>query len=247
MAVLSASGRMSCLVVPGSTGAVADVNNRDTDNRKRYRMTADISYQIERYCFTEISESARLNRQWANVLQMCREQQAVPEERVRLALLNVDYVTSFELPFRLLLLRAPQLIAEVRERQILSQKNVLFNGKRYGCVYSMKTDISTVPDEFQYHLSHRIRRVTSAGSTETPYQKIAKEVKAPRERLALALTAGLEVTALDGLFWFGCQRLAADVRRLRKSGMRIATASTTVSDTVTGTMRSIPAYRSDRG
>lgn len=107
MAVLSASGRMSCLVVPGSTGAVADVNNRDTDNRKRYRVTADISYQIKRYCFTEISESARLNRQWANVLQMCREQQAVPEERVRLALLNVDYVTSFELPFRLLLLRAP--------------------------------------------------------------------------------------------------------------------------------------------
>lgn len=109
----------------------------------------------------------------------------------------------------------------------------------------MKTDISTVPDEFQYHLSHRIRRITSAGSTETPYQKIAKEVKAPRDRLAL--TAGLEVTALDGLFWFGCQRLAADVLRLRKSGMRIATASKTVLDTVTGTMRSIPAYRSDRG
>lgn len=188
-------------------------------------------------------EPAHLTRQWAEVLQRCREQQAVPEERLRIALLSVDYVTSFELPFRLLLTRAPQLIAEVRGRQKLSQKNVLFNGKRFGCVYSMKTDISTVPDEFHYHLSHRIRRITSAGSTETPYRQIAKEVTVPLKRLERALTSGLEVTALDGLFWFGCQRLAADVLRLRKAGMRIATTSKTVSDTVTGTTRGIPVYR----
>ncbi|ENU2134252.1 DNA-binding protein [Salmonella enterica] len=210
-------------------------------------MAADISYRIEKYCFTEISEPVRLNHQWANVLQMCREQQAAPEERVRLALLNVDYVTSFELPFRLLLLRAPQLIAGLRENQQLSQKNVLFNGKRFGCVYSLKTDISTVPDEYQYHLSHRICRIASAGTTEVPYRQIAKEVKAPLERLERALTSGLEVTALDGLFWFGCQRLAADVLRLRKAGMWITTVSKTVSDTITGTMRSIPVYRSDKG
>lgn len=195
----------------------------------------------------ETGEPAHLTRQWAEVLLACREQQATPEERLRIALLSVDYVTSFELPFRLLLLRAPQLIAEVRKRQKLSQKNVLFNGKRFGCVYSMKTDISSVPDEFQYHLSHRIRRITSAGSTETPYRQIAKEVKVPLKRLERALTSGLEVTALDGLFWFGCQRLAADVLRLRKAGMRIATTSKTVSDTVTGTTRGIPVYRIDIG
>ncbi|EEI1253425.1 DNA-binding protein [Salmonella enterica subsp. enterica] len=223
------------------------MNNKDTDNRKDYRVTADISYQIEKYCFTEISESVHLKRQWTNVLQMCREQQAVPEERVRLALLNVDYVTSFELPFRLLLLRAPQLIAEIKEKQNLSQKNVLFNGKRFGCVYSLQADISGVPDEFHYHLSHRIRRVTSAGSTEAPYRQIAKEVTVPLKRLERALTSGLEVTALDGLFWFGCQRLAVDVLRLRKAGMRITTAKKMVSDNITGTTRGIPAYRSDRG
>ncbi len=159
----------------------------------------------------------------------------------------MDYVTSFELPFRLLLTRAPQLIAEVRGRQKLSQKNVLFNGKRFGCVYSMKTDISTVPDEFQYHLSHRIRRITSAGSTEAPYRQIAKEVTVPLKRLERALTSGLEVTALDGLFWFGCQRLAVDVLRLRKAGMRITTAKKMVSDNITGTTCGIPVYRSDRG
>ena len=41
--------------------------------------------------------------------------EAGPEERLRIALLNVDYVTSFELPFRLLLTRTPQLIAALRE------------------------------------------------------------------------------------------------------------------------------------
>lgn len=191
----------------------------------------------------ETSEPAHLTRQWAEVLQACRKQQAVPEERLRIALLSLDYVTSFELPFRLLLTRAPQLIAGLRENLPLSQKNVLFNGKNFGCVYSLKADISGVPDEFHYHLSHRIRRMTSAGSTEAPYRQIAKEVKAPLKRLERALASGLEVTALDGLFWFGCQRLAVDILRLRKSGMRIATAVKMVSDNITGTTRDIPVYR----
>lgn len=208
-------------------------------------MTANINYQIEKYCFTEDSEPVHLTRQWEKVVRQCREQQYVPEERLCTALLSVDYVTSFELPFRLLLLRTPQLIAVLRENLHLNQKNVLFNGKRFGCVYSLKTDISGIPDEFHYHFSHRIRRTTSTGSTEASYRQIAKEVKAPRERLALALTSGLEVTALDGLFWFGCQRLAVDVLRLRKAGMRIATAKKMVSDDITGTTRCIPVYLCD--
>lgn len=210
-------------------------------------MTADITYQIDKYCFTQAGESVRLTRQWADVLQMCRAQQAAPEERLRIALLNVDYVTSFELPFRLLLLRTPQLIARLRENLPVSQKNALFNGKRFGCVYSLKADLRGIPDEFQYHLSHRIRRMGAAGSTEAPYRQIAKRIKAPHERLKMALETGLEVTALDGLFWFGCQRLAVDVLRLRKSGMRIATAETLVSDSITGTTRGIPVYHCAAG
>ncbi|HGH1776520.1 TPA: DNA-binding protein [Salmonella enterica subsp. enterica serovar Mississippi] len=209
-------------------------------------MTADINYQVEKYCFTEASESVRLTRQWAHVMKMCREQQVVPEERLRFALLNVDYVTSFELPFRLLLLRTPQLIAGLRRELPLSQKNVLFNGKRFGCVYSLKIDISGIPDEFHYHLSHRIRRTGPSGSTTKPYQQIAKSVKLPLERLKQALISGLEVTALDGLFWFGCQRLALDVSRLRKAGLRIATARKMVSDNITGTTRDIPVYHYDK-
>lgn len=206
-------------------------------------MAADIDYQAEKYHFTEAAEPVRLTRQWADVLEECRSLQAGPEERLRIALLNVDYVTSFELPFRLLLLRTPQLIAGLRETLPLSQKNVLFNGKRFGCIYSLKADTRGIPDTFQYRLSHRIRRMTATGTSEAPYQQIARTVKAPRERLKLALESGLEVTALDGLFWFGSQRIATDVLRLRKAGMRIATAHTQVSDNLTGTLRLVPRYR----
>ena len=87
-------------------------------------MTGRVDYQIEKYLLTEAAEPERLTRQWAEVLEECREQKAGAEERLRLALLNVDYVTSFELPFRLLLTRAPQLIDVVRKELQLSQKIV---------------------------------------------------------------------------------------------------------------------------
>ncbi len=206
-------------------------------------MAERIDYQIEKYSFTEVTEPERLTKQWREVLDECRQSRAGAEERLRIALLNVDYVTSFELPFRLMLTRAPQLIADVRDELPLSQKNVIFNGKRFGCVYSLKADLSTIPDEFQYRLATRIRRVDATGTSAAPYQQIAKEVKAPRERLKQALENGLAVTALDGLFWFGLQRIAADVQRLRKTGMAIATSETEVFDNVTGTARLVPVYR----
>lgn len=210
-------------------------------------MCGRIDYQTEKYSFTEAAESSRLTGQWADVIAECREMKAGPEERLRIALLNVDYVTSFELPFRLLLLRTPQLIASVRDALQLSQKNVIFNGKRFGCVYTLKASLDGIPDEFQYRLSHRIRRIDPEGLTEAPYQQIAKAVKSPRERLKIALESGLDVTALDGLFWFGSQRIAADVLRLRKSGMRVATGQILVSDNLTATMRPVPFYRLAQG
>lgn len=206
-------------------------------------MTGRIDYQIEKYSFTEMGETPRLTQQWADVAEECRQTKAGAEERLRIALLNVDYVTSFELPFRLLLIRAPQLIASLRDELQISQKNVLFNGKRFGCVYTLRSDVSSIPDEFQYRLSTRIRRIEAEGNTAAPYQQIAKETKAPRERLKVALMDGLQVTALDGLFWFGIQRIAADVQRLRKTGLKIATAETDVFDNLTGTTRRVPVYR----
>lgn len=206
-------------------------------------MTGRVDYHLEKYVLTEAGEPERLTRQWAEVMRECHDQKSGAEERLRLALLNVDYVTSFELPFRLLLTRAPQLNDSIRNEFQLSQKNVLFNGKRFGCVYSLKRDLNGIPDEFTYHLKTRIQRIDASGGSEVPYRQIAQQVKAPRERLQLALEQGLAVTALDGLFWFGLQRIAAEVQRLRKTGMRIVTSDTEVFDTLTGTIRRIPVYR----
>lgn len=74
-------------------------------------MRIRIDYLADKYFFTELNESPHLRRQRQDVLEECRQAEAGPEERLRIALLNVDYVISFELPFRLLLTRTPQLIA----------------------------------------------------------------------------------------------------------------------------------------
>ncbi|EHJ6107698.1 DNA-binding protein [Escherichia coli] len=189
-------------------------------------MQEHIDYQIEKYQFRARNESPRLMRQWADVMRECRDTGAGARERLRIALLNVDYVTSFELPFRLLLTRTPQMIDSVRRE----------------CVYSLQNDLSGVPDSFSYSLATRIRRVDSYGMTTRCFTDIAGQVKAPTARLKLALESGLIVTALDGLFWLGIQRIAADVQRLRQSGMTIITRDVEVSDSLTGTTRVVSGY-----
>lgn len=205
-------------------------------------MGGRIDYLIEKYHFTEIAESSRITGQWRDVMAECQRENAGAEERLRIALLNVDYVTSFELPFRLLLTRTPQMVDKLRRELQLSQKTVTINGKKRGRVYSISADLSHVPDTFRYRLSARIRRVDDSGITAAPYQHAASQTKRPRERLRLALEDGLHVNALDGLFWLGSQRIAADIQRLRASGMNIMATDTDVFDSLTGTTRTVTAY-----
>ncbi|MBB9829439.1 DNA-binding protein, partial [Escherichia coli] len=53
-------------------------------------MRTRIDYLADKYCFTERNESPRLRRQWQDVLEECQQTEAGPEERLRIALLNVD-------------------------------------------------------------------------------------------------------------------------------------------------------------
>ena len=129
-----------------------------------------IDYQIEKYQFSCDGEAPRLTWQWADGRQL----KAGAAERLHIALLNVDYVTRFEPPFRLLLIRAPQLIADLRNALLLNQKEAIFNGKRFGCVWSLRSDLSAIPDEFQYRMITRIRRLEPTGETASPYQQRAR-------------------------------------------------------------------------
>ena len=92
----------------------------------------------------------------------------------------------------------------------------MFSDKRFGCVYSLKASLSGVPDIYRYHLSHRIRRVVGNEKHIIAISAGCRGSESARERLKYALEAGLLVTALDGLFWFGSQRIAADVLRAEK-------------------------------
>ena len=196
-------------------------------------MQEHIDYQIEKYQFRARNESPRLMRQWEDVMRECHDTGAGARERLRIALLNVDYVTSFELPFRLLLTRTPQMIDSVRREWQLSQKKVVFNERQRGCVYSLQNDLSGVPDSFSYSLATRIRRADSYGMTTRCFTDIAGQVKAPTARLKLALESGLIVTTRDNLSgWI--QRIATDMQQLRQSGMSVISGDVGVSGTLTG-------------
>lgn len=202
-----------------------------------------IDYHIEKYQLSEDSRTPRIAQQWQNVLTECQRKSAGSEDRLRTALLTVDYVTSLELPFRLLLTRAPQLIDKLRNELRIFQKPVSINGKKRGTVYSLNADLTAVPDAFHYQLSAKIHRAEAGAETAAPYASVARKEQNPRDRLSLALRNGLTVTALDGLLFFGIQRLASDVSALRREGMNIAVDKVTASDSLTGTTREIPCYR----
>lgn len=138
--------------------------------------------------------------------------------------LDIDYATSFELSFRLLLTRTPRRIAALREEWDISQKNVVFNDKRFGCMDNLKGNLTGVPNTFQYHLSHRIRRVVANENTSRSYQQVAREVKIPRERVKCTLEVGrtgwhvlIQQSASGGEYTEAEKDLNADGDNIRES------------------------------
>ena len=203
---------------------------------------ARIDYRIEKYQLTEASETPKIAAQWQQVINVCQQQKAGSTERLRIALQIVDYVTSFELPFRLMLIRAPQLIDKLREEGGIFSKSAKINGNKRCVVYSRHADFSA-PEDFQYRRTYKVFRTGAEGGTTSSYTSITRQSDVPRERLRLALTSGLLVTALDAMLFFGVPRIASDVAIFRKQGMRLTLLHVSVYDSLTQTIRDIPAYR----
>lgn len=188
------------------------------------KMTRRIDYLIEKYHFTEINESPRIASQWKEVLAECQQENAGVEERLRIALLNVDYVTSFELPFRLLLTRTPQLIDKLRKEFALTQKNVLINDKRRGgFTASMPISVAS-PMPFAIVC----RRVSAVWMRKPlprrPISRLPVRQSIPRNgfawhwRVVCRLTPGWTVLAGDPAY---CRRYSATPRvRHADSGVR---------------------------
>lgn len=74
------------------------------------------------------------------------------------------------------------------------------------------------------------------------YIGIARQTTEPRNRLSLAFTPGLQITALDALLFFGVQRVASDVSVLRKEGLNIGLQHVNTFDSATQVVRPTPVY-----
>lgn len=198
-----------------------------------------IDYQIALNHITEASETPHQAKQWF----MVQQPHAGEIARVRLALHSLPYVTSYELPFRLLLIRAPQAIEKLRDELTIHSRRVEINGSKRGVLYSLDANVAA-PEAFHYTRKFTVFRSVAEGGTENSYTRIARQVSLPRERLRLlALTSGLLVTALDALLFFGVQRLASDIAALRKVGLKIDLLHVEAFDSQTQQLREIPAYR----
>lgn len=197
-----------------------------------------IDYQIALNHITEASETPHQAKQWLIV----QQPHAGEIARVRLALHSLPYVTSYELPFRLLLIRAPQAIETLRDELTIHSRRVEINGSKRGVLYSLDANIAA-PSAFHYTRKFTVFRSGAEGGTENSYTSIARQVSVPRERLRLVLTSGLLVTALDALLFFGVQRLASDIAALRKCGLKIDLLHVEAFDSQTQQLREIPAYR----
>lgn len=66
-----------------------------------------IDYHLGKYPFSCSDEAPRLTWLWADMPEEYHWLKAVAEERLRITLLNVNYVASFGLLFRLLLPCSP--------------------------------------------------------------------------------------------------------------------------------------------
>lgn len=108
-------------------------------------------------------------------------------------------------------------------------------------MYSRHADFSA-PEDFQYRRTYKVFRSGAEGGTTSSYTSIAQQSDSPRERLRLALTSGLLVTALDAMLFFGVQRIASDVAIFRNQGMRLTLLQVSAFDDLTRTIREIPAY-----
>jgi hypothetical protein len=204
---------------------------------------ARIDYHIEKHTISERSETPETIAQWQKVVATCRDGAISSEiSRVLLALRTVDYVTSFELPFRLLVTRAPQAIDKLRDEHKVYCKPVTINGRKRGRVYSLSANINAIPNEFHYQRQGKVWRLSDGAITTSSYIDISRQTPDPRERLRLALTSGLLVTALDAMLFFGVQRAASDVMVLRKQGLDIKLTRAEVFDNQTQTRREVPAY-----
>ncbi|MCE7732532.1 hypothetical protein [Vibrio campbellii] len=195
-------------------------------------MTANIHYDIQHINVKSDKESVQLTQQWQQVLQICREESLGEMARARLAFNLVDYITSEDLPFRLLITRAPQAMAAIGEEVNVYKEHRIINGKQSGMVYAKSEQM--LPKEIHY-------------TDQFVATRYVDGLTRPLSSASLidCLKAGEIITPLDGILFLGCKCIASDISRLKKSApdMNINMKRIEVSDSFTGTSRKMASYK----
>ncbi|EKH9212679.1 hypothetical protein PAQ92_004462 [Vibrio parahaemolyticus] len=195
-------------------------------------MTAKIHYDIQHINVKSDKESAQLTQKWQQVLQICREGSLGEMARARLAFNLVDYITSEDLPFRLLITRAPQAMAAIGEEVNVYKEHRVINGKQSGMVYAKSEQM--LPREIHY-------------TDQFVATRYVDGLTRPLSSASLidCLKTGEIITPLDGILFLGCKRIASDISRLKKSApdMNLNMKRIEVSDSFTGTSRKMASYK----
>jgi len=191
-----------------------------------------IDYDIQRMNVKTDTETTQLSRQWEEASAISQQEQLGETARSRLAFNMVDYITSEDLPLRLLITRAPQAIAKLADERKVYKEPKAINGRKGGVVYSKQPLVT--PKEINYTSSYLATRIVD-GTAKT----------LSSDNLIECLKAGDVVTPLDGILLLNCKRIAIDIARLKKQNpeLNIVMKRIEVSDSLTNTTRKMASYQ----
>ena len=187
-----------------------------------------IHYNIEKLSTNVKNEPARITEQWQRVIAECKSRKFSELERARLAFNMVDYITSEDLPLRLLITRAPQAMAKIADETKVYRDIRKINGKN-GTFYSRSELI--LPKEIEYESHYSAQRIIDGNPKPLSSDNLLDSLK-----------AGNIITPLDGILFLQCKRIAIDISRIKMQHPDIAMERIEVSDSFTGAVRMMASY-----
>ena len=192
----------------------------------------NIHYDIQRLQVEVDKESKSLTQQWQNVMNIVTTEPCGEIARARLAFNLVDYITSDDLPLRLLITRAPQAMAKIADEISIHREHRVINNKKSGVVYSRSEQM--IPRALNYNAQYTAQKIVEG-----------KSHSLSSDNLLDCLSAGDILTPLDGILFLGCKRIASNIAKLKKQNpnLNITMERVEVSDSFTGTTRKMASYR----
>lgn len=194
-----------------------------------------IDYRIEKNTVIPKNEPPHIKEQWLAIMYHLQNNPLGTYLRALYALKNIDYLTAYDLPQRLLIIRGPQTIAAIEK-----DFTVYRSGRsKYSLLYSRLKNV-TIPNSLEYSVDRTVIRSPLEPSL-TDTETLEKENS--RDSLLRILQSGVEINALDALLMLDIQRVALDISILRKQGHAIVLGKHKVFDNLTETLRKVPCYR----